>query len=42
VKDLARKLRRYIRQYNKAPHPVKWRYADPRRRITTSSRVTVH
>ncbi len=42
VKDLARKLRHYIRQYNKAPHPVKWRYADPRRRITTTSRVTVH
>ncbi len=42
VPDLARKLRRYIRQYNKAPRPVKWRYADPRRRITFTSRVTVH
>ncbi len=42
VPDLARKLRRYIRQYNKAPQPVKWRYADPRRRITITSRVTVH
>jgi transposase len=42
VTDLARKLRRYIRQYNKTPRPVKWKYADPRRRITTTSRVTVH
>ena len=42
VTDLARKLRRYICQYNKTPRPVKWKYADPRRRITTTSRVTVH
>lgn len=42
VNDLARKLLRYIRRYNKTPHPVKWKYADPRRRITTTSRVTVH
>lgn len=42
VPDLARKLMRYIRRYNQAPRPVKWTYADPRRRITTTSRVTVH
>lgn len=42
VPDLARKLMRYIRHYNGAPQPVKWTYADPSRRITTSSRVTVH
>lgn len=42
VQDLARKLMRYIRQYNKAPKPVKWKYANPRRRITTTSSVTVH
>ena len=42
VPDLARKLLRYIRRYNHAPRPVKWTYADPRRRITTTSRVTVH
>ncbi len=42
VPDLARKLLRYIRRYNHAPRPVKWTYADPRRRITTNSRVTVH
>jgi transposase len=33
VKDLARKLMRYIRQYNKAPKTVKWKYYDPTRRI---------
>lgn len=42
VKDLDRKLMRYIRQYNKAPKPVKWIYSDPSKRITTDSRVTVH
>jgi len=42
VPDLARKLLRYIRRYNHAPRPVKWTYADPRRRITTTSCVTVH
>jgi transposase len=42
VKDLARKLMRYIRQYNKAPKTVKWKYFDPTRRITTESTVTVH
>lgn len=40
--DLKRKLMRYIRQYNKAPRTVKWRYYDPSRRITTESPVTVH
>jgi transposase len=42
VRDLARKLLRYIRHYNKDPRPVKWTYADPRRRITAGSRVTGH
>src|ERR1700709_2126778 len=28
VKDLARKLMRYIRLYNKAPKPVKWTYRN--------------
>jgi excisionase family DNA binding protein len=27
VKDRARKLLRYIRQYNQAPKPLKWRYS---------------
>ena len=34
VPDLKRKLMRYIRQYNKAPKTVKWKYFDPTRRIT--------
>ena len=29
VPDLKRKLMRYIRQYNKQPKPVKWKYFDP-------------
>lgn len=44
VKDLARKLMRYIREYNKAPKPVKWTYRDPLHRIqlTTISSGTRH
>ena len=33
VRDLARKLMRYIRAYSKTAHPFRWKYADPRRRI---------
>ena len=40
VADLKRKLMRYIRQYNKAPRTVKWKYADPSRHISTESAVT--
>jgi transposase len=40
--DLRRKLMRYIRHYNKAPKPVKWKYADPGRRLSTQSVVTGH
>jgi transposase len=29
VKDLARKLMRYIRHYNRAAKPLKWKYRDP-------------
>ena len=42
VPDLRRKLMRYIRQYNKAPKTIKWRYRDPTRRIALDSAVTVH
>jgi transposase len=42
VPDLRRKLMRYIKQYNKQPKPVKWKYFDPSRRITSASVVTVH
>jgi transposase len=42
VFDLKRKLMRYIRHYNKQPKPVKWKYFDPSRRISSKSVVTVH
>lgn len=42
VHDLKRKLMRYIRKYNEAPKPVKWKYFDTSRRITSDSSVTVH
>jgi transposase len=42
VLDLKRKLMRYIRHYNKQPKPVKWKYFDPSRRITSASTVTGH
>ena len=42
VTDLKRKLMRYIRQYNKAPRTVKWKYADPSRHISTQSVGTGH
>ena len=41
VPDLKRKLMRYIRQYNKNPRTVKWKYFDPSRRITSDSVDTV-
>src|ERR1700694_5750051 len=42
VKDLARKLMRYIRHYNRAPKPIQWTYRDPSHRISahTISLVT--
>ena len=42
IADLKRKLMRYIREYNKKPKAVKWKYFDPSRRITPESIVTVH
>jgi transposase len=33
VTDLARKLRRFIAKYNERATPVRWAYADPKRRI---------
>src|SRR5246127_2122392 len=44
VTDLARKLMRYIRHYNRAPKPIKWTYRDPSQRISleTISTVTGH
>ncbi len=40
--DLNRKLMRYIRWYNQSPKTVKWKYADPRHRMTPTSIVTGH
>lgn len=42
VKDLHKKLMKYIRHYNKAAKPIKWSYRDPKRRITTDSNGTCH
>jgi transposase len=46
VKDLAKKLMRYIRLYNQAPKPMKWTYRDPAHRISKDaaalSAVTGH
>lgn len=43
VKDLRRKIMRYIRRYNSEPKPFKWTYCNIHRRITdATSSVTVH
>jgi transposase len=34
VKDLARKLMRYIQAYSASAKPFRWKYANPRRRVT--------
>jgi len=34
VRDLARKLMRYIRAYSKIARPFNWKYSDVRRRVT--------
>jgi transposase len=34
VRDLARKLIRYIRAYSKTAHPFKWKYSDVQRRLS--------
>ena len=36
VKDLARKLRRYINAYSANAKPIQWRYSDPTRRIRSN------
>ena len=41
IKDLDKKLMRYIRLYNKNPKPLKWTFADPTRRITSDSSDSV-
>jgi transposase len=37
VKDLARKLMRYLKRYNQRAKPIKWRYSDPSHRIHGSA-----
>jgi transposase len=34
VRDLARKLIRYVRAYSKTARPFRWKYSDVRRRVT--------
>jgi transposase len=41
VKDLARKLMRYIRSYNRAPQPIKWMYRNPQHRISADTILSV-
>ena len=42
VKDLDRKIMRYIKHHNLDPKPLKWKYADPSRRIRCNSSVSVN
>lgn len=42
VADLARKIRRYIRHYNKTAKPIRWTYSNPSQRIGSTSVSTVH
>lgn len=32
-KDLSKKIMKYIREYNKSPKTVKWKYSNPKKRI---------
>jgi hypothetical protein len=42
VKDLERKIMRYIRQYNEDAKPLKWKYSDPSRRVRCDSSGSVN
>jgi len=42
VKDLHKKLMRYIRNHNQSLKPIKWSYRDPSYRLTTDSSGTGH
>lgn len=39
VADLARQIRRYVRHYNHVAKPIRWKYRDPKQRITGSTSV---
>jgi transposase len=42
VSDLARRIRTYIRHYNKRAKPIRWSYRNPAHRISSTSAHTVH
>jgi transposase len=42
VTDLARRIRTYIRHYNKEPKPIRWSYRHPGHRISSTSTYTGH
>ena len=42
VADLARKIRRYIRHYNKTAKPIRWSYRNPMHRIGSTAVSTGH
>jgi transposase len=42
VPDLARRIRTYIRRYNKQPKPIRWSYNNPAHRIGSTPAYTGH
>lgn len=42
VKDLDKKIMRFIREHNKDPRPIKWKYNDSSRRYKANSSGTVN
>ena len=42
VADLARRIRTYIRRYNRVAKPIRWSYRNPAHRISSTSADTVH
>jgi transposase len=42
VPDLARRIRTYIRQFNKRAKPIRWSYRNSAHRISSTSAHTVH
>ena len=42
VSDLAARIRKYIRHYNKDAKPIRWSYRNPAHRISSTSAYTGH
>jgi transposase len=42
VKDLDKKIMRYIREHNKNPKPIRWKYSNPKHRITSNLNDSVY